>query len=84
VLHDATNGYGGLASLIFNKTPKDQVRLLTQVRHDFFQIPYDPDPNSFENQQYDSSGLRDIQRETDAIIAITWLHTFDPSTVLQA
>jgi hypothetical protein len=84
VLHDATNGYGGFASLIFNKTPKDQIRLLTQVRHDFFQIPYDPDPNSFENQQYDSSGLRDIQRETDAIMAITWLHTFDPSTVLQA
>jgi len=84
VLHDATNGYGGFASLIFNKTPKDQIRLLTQVRHDFFQIPYDPDPNSFENQQYDSSGLRDIQRETDAIMAITWLHTFDPATVLQA
>jgi hypothetical protein len=84
VLHDATNGYGGFASLIFNKSPKDQIRLLTQVRHDFFQIPYDPDPNSFENQQYDSSGLRDIQRETDAIMAITWLRTLDPSTVLQA
>ena len=84
VLHDATNGYGGFASLIFNKTPKDQLRLLAQVRHDFFQIPYDSNPNSFENQQYDSSGLRDTQQETDAVMAITWLHTFDPSTVLQA
>ena len=68
VHHDATNGYGGFASLIFNRTPKDQLRLVTQLRHDFFQIPYDPDPNDFENQQYDSSGLRDSQHETDAIV----------------
>jgi hypothetical protein len=84
VLHDATNGYGGFASLLFNKTPRDQVRYIAQVRHDFFQIPYDPEPNDFENQQYDSSGLRDIQRETDALTEITWLHTFNSSTVLQA
>ena len=83
VLHDATNGYGGFASFIYNRTPKDQLRLITQLRNDYFQIPYDPDPNSFENQQYDSSGLRDSQHETDAIVAFSWLHTFNPSTVLQ-
>ncbi len=83
VLHDATNGYGGFASLIYNRTPKDQFRLVTQLRNDFFQIPYDPDPNSFGNQQFDSSGLRDGQHETDAIVAFSWLHTFNPSTVLQ-
>ncbi len=82
-LHDATNGYGGFASLIYNRTPRDQFRLITQLRTDFFQIPYDPDPNSFENQQYDSSGLRDTQHENDGIAAFTWLHTFNPSTVLQ-
>jgi TonB dependent receptor/Carboxypeptidase regulatory-like domain/TonB-dependent Receptor Plug Domain len=81
--HDATNGYGGFASLIYNRTPKDQFRLVTQARDDFFQIPYDPDPNSFENQQFDSSGLRDAQHETDGIAALSWLHTFNPSTVLQ-
>ena len=59
VLHDAANGYGGFASLIYNRTPKDQLRLVTQLRQDYFQIPYDPNPASFENQQYDSSGLRD-------------------------
>ncbi len=42
VLHDATNGYGGFASLIYNRTPKDQFRLITQLRHDFFQIPIRP------------------------------------------
>jgi len=81
--HDAANGYGGFASFIYNRTPKDQFRLITQLRTDFFQIPYDPDPNSVENQQFDSSGLRDGQHETDAIAAFSWLHTFDPSTVLQ-
>jgi TonB dependent receptor/Carboxypeptidase regulatory-like domain/TonB-dependent Receptor Plug Domain len=83
VVHDATNGYGAFASFIYNLTPKDQLRLVTQARNDFFQIPYDPDPNSFENQQFDSSGLRDVQHETDGIAAISWLHTFNPSTVLQ-
>jgi hypothetical protein len=81
--HDATNGYGGFASFIYNRTPKDQFRLITQLRNDFFQIPYDPDPNSVENQQFDSSGLRDGQHETDGIAAFSWLHTFNPSTVLQ-
>jgi hypothetical protein len=83
IFHDAANGYGGFASFIYNRTPKDQFRLITQLRNDYFQIPYDPDPNSVENQQFDSSGLRDGQHETDGIAAISWLHTFNSSTVLQ-
>jgi outer membrane cobalamin receptor len=82
-LHDATNSYGGFASFIYNRTPKDQFRLITQLSSSYFQIPYDPDPDSFENQQFDSSGLRDSQRETDGIAALSWLYTFNPSTVLQ-
>jgi outer membrane cobalamin receptor len=83
VFHDAANGYGGFASLIYNRTPRDQFRLVTQLRNDYFQIPYDPNPNSFENQQFDSSGLRDGQHETDGLAAFSWLRTFNPSTVLQ-
>ena len=83
VHHDATNGYGGFASLLYNRTPKDQFRLITQLRKDFFQIPYDPNPESAENQQFDSSGLRDRQHETDGVVAASWLHTFNASTVLQ-
>lgn len=83
VLHDAANGYGGFGSLVYNRTPKDQLRLVSQIRADYFQIPYDPDPGSFENRQFDSSGLRDGQHETDALAAFTWLHTFRASTVLQ-
>ena len=83
VLHDAANGYGGFGSLIFNRTPADQLRWVAQARSDFFQIPYDPDPNSVENQQFDSSGLRDGQHEVDALSAFSWLHTFSRATVLQ-
>jgi len=88
VLHDATNGAGAFASLIYNKTPKDQLRLITQLRHDFFQIPYDPSATDFEAQQldppYGSSQLRDTQSETDSVAAFTFLHTFNPSLILQA
>ncbi|HZL27892.1 MAG TPA: TonB-dependent receptor [Acidobacteriaceae bacterium] len=82
-LHDATNSAGGFASFIYNRTPRDQFRLVTQLRADFFQIPYDPDPNSFGNQQYDSSGLRDAQHERDGVAAFSWIHTFNSTTVLQ-
>ena len=86
-LHDAANGYGGFASLLYNRTPRDQFRLVTQLRHDFFQIPYDPSTTDAEAQQFDppygSSQLRDVQHETDGLAALTWLHTFNTSTVLQ-
>jgi len=83
VLHDADNGYGGFASLIYNRTPKDQLRIVSLARQDFFQIPYDPNPTDFENLQYDSSGLRDVQHETDIADAFTYVHTFNSATVLQ-
>ncbi len=81
--HGAENGYGGFGSFTFNKDAKDQLRLLTQLRSDFFQIPYDPDPSDYENQLYNSSGLRDAQHETDGVVAFTWGHSFTPDTVLQ-
>ena len=81
--HDAANGFGGFSSLIYNRTPKDQLRLVTQLRSDYFQIPYDPNPQSPENLQYDSSHLRDAQHERDGLAAFTWAHTYGASLVLQ-
>ena len=43
--HDATNSQSGFLSVIRNQTANDQLRLDAQYRQDFFQIPYDPDPN---------------------------------------
>ena len=82
VVHDAVNGAGGFGSLIFNIDPSNQLRLITTLRRDYFQIPYDPFPNDIENNpasgQYSPSiGLRDGQHEADAGVLFTWVHTFD-------
>jgi hypothetical protein len=82
-LHDAANGQGGFTSLIYNQTPRDQLRIIGSSRTDFFQIPYDPDPNSFGNKQYNSSDLRDTQREIDSFVAFAWAHSFSPQTLLE-
>ena len=82
-VHDAANGVGGFASLLYNATPKDQLRSVVQLRKDYFQIPYDPVPASVENQIYNSSGLRDGQKETDGLATFTWAHTLNASTLLR-
>jgi TonB dependent receptor/Carboxypeptidase regulatory-like domain/TonB-dependent Receptor Plug Domain len=82
-VHDASNGYGGFASFVYNHDPANQLRLVTQLRTDYYQIPYDPNVNDWENQLYDSSGLRDGERETDSYAALTWLHTWNPTTLAQ-
>jgi TonB dependent receptor/Carboxypeptidase regulatory-like domain/TonB-dependent Receptor Plug Domain len=82
-VHDAANGYGGFASFIYNRDPANQMRLVTQLRTDYYQIPYDPDPDDWQNQLYDSSGLRDGEHETDSYAALTWVHNFNSSTLLQ-
>ena len=57
VFHDAANGYGGFASFIFNSDPKNQFRVVGSLRQDYFQIPYDPNPNSIGNQQLAQGGI---------------------------
>jgi hypothetical protein len=82
-VHDASNGYGGFASFVYNHDPANQLRLVTQLRTDYYQIPYDPNVNDFENQLYNSSGLRDGEHENDSYAALTWLHTWSPTTLAQ-
>ena len=86
VVHDAVNGVGGFGNFIFNVDPSNQLRLITSLRRDYYQIPYDPNPNDIENgsipangftPQYPSIGLRDSQTEADAGMLFTWLHTFN-------
>ncbi|MBT9329708.1 TonB-dependent receptor [Paracidobacterium acidisoli] len=82
-VHDAENGYGGFGSLIYNVNTANQMRLVSQLRTDYYQIPRDPDPDDWQNQLYPSSGLRDGEHETDGYVAFTWVHTFNPTTLLQ-
>src|SRR5579872_7402510 len=86
VVHDAENGYGGFGSLIFNVDPSNQLRLVTSLRRDYYQVPYDPNSNDIENgsipangfsPQYPSIGLRDSNRESDAVVNFSWVHTFN-------
>jgi hypothetical protein len=88
VVHDASNGYGGFASFIFNPSSSNQFRVVTSLRQDYYQIPYDPDPNSIGNQELvaagnpPSYGLRDSEREPDGYVIFSWVHTFNPNTLL--
>ena len=85
VVHDAANGFGGFGSFIFNVDPSNQLRLVTALRKDYYQIPYDPNFNDLESSlcpQCDSSGLRDGDREADALINASWVHTFNSKLLL--
>jgi hypothetical protein len=82
VVHDAENGFGGFASFIFNANPSNQLRWVTSLRQDYYQIPIDPNPNSSGNQVYPSYGLRDSEREPDGYVTFSWVHTFDPKLVM--
>ena len=80
IFHDATNSESGFVSLIRNQTPKDQLRLNAQFRNDYFQVPYDPNQDDWEqaSQYYESYGLRDGQSERDSFVIANWVHTFSP------
>jgi hypothetical protein len=91
VVHDAASGYGGFGSLIFNVNPFNQLRLVTSLRRDYYQIPYDPNPNDIENAaipdngfkaQYPTFGLRDGQHEGDAFVNFSLVHTFNSKALL--
>lgn len=73
-IHDLGDGYGGFASLFYNVTPRDQLRLVMSARADHVQIPNTPD------QQHD--GVRDIQNERDAFVNFSWVHTAGSGVLL--
>ena len=84
IFHDTTNSQSVFASVIRNQTPKDQIRLDTQYRQDYFQIPFDPDAGDYEctSDYYCSDGLRDGQTERDQFTIINWVHTFSPAALI--
>ena len=87
IYHDATNSESGFLSLIRNQTPKDQLRLNAQYRQDYFDIPYDPNPNDWEQAAPDgylSAGFRDAQTERDSFVIANWVHTFSPKALYSA
>ncbi len=98
VVNDAENGFGGFATFIFNRNAKSQYRVVTSLRRDYYQIPIDPNPNSSGNQILASQNespscsvnpntnqtqcLHDSEAEPDGYAIFSWVHTFNPSTLL--
>jgi len=74
ILHDQAAGLGGFGSIIFNQSPRDQLRLVTSLRGDHYQVP-----NS-EDQQ--TQGIRDVEDERDDLVNFSWLHTLGSGAIL--
>ena len=73
VIHDRGDGFGGFGSLIYNRSPKDQLRLVAAVRRDDYQIPNGPGDQA--------NGVRDMDQERDALLNVSWVHTAAPGLV---
>jgi outer membrane receptor protein involved in Fe transport len=74
LLHDRVWGLGGMTSLIYNRDANNQFRFIASVRGDDYQIPNDPDA--------EAAGVRDVERERDALGDFSWAHTFQPGLLL--
>jgi outer membrane receptor protein involved in Fe transport len=74
VLHDLAGGLGAFASLIYNASPADQLRLVVSGRGDRYQVPNAPDDQAV--------GTRDLQNERDTFVNFSWVHTSNNGTLL--
>ena len=74
VLHDRVWGLAGMATLIYNRDANNQFRFVTSLRRDDYQIPNDQDAAA--------AGIRDVERERDAVASFSWVHTFQPGLLL--
>src|SRR5438445_2989456 len=73
VFHDQPSSLSGFGSIIFNRDPADQLRLITSVRGDHYQVPIDPAA---------TPTLHDVENERDDFVNFTWLHTIGSGIVL--
>ena len=74
-LHNAGAGGSGFTSLVFNRTPADQLRFDGAFRADYYQVPNDPDEQA--------AGQRDREREQDGFGIFAWTHTFAPGLLAE-
>src|SRR2546429_4004578 len=51
VLHDRVWGLGGMATLIYNRDANNQLRFITSLRRDDYQIPNDPDGEAARSEE---------------------------------
>ncbi|HEY3883688.1 MAG TPA: TonB-dependent receptor [Vicinamibacterales bacterium] len=74
VLHDREEGGGGFASFVFNANPSNQLRIVTSLRRDNYQIPNDPDAQA--------AGMNDNEHEVDGFVTASWVRTYSTYATL--
>jgi outer membrane receptor protein involved in Fe transport len=72
-LHNLGSGVGAFTSLIFNRTPNDQLRFVGSARTDRYQVP--------NNAGDQAAGIRDREREQDTFGSFSWIHNAGPGMV---
>jgi outer membrane receptor protein involved in Fe transport len=73
-IHDQASGAGGFLSLMYNASPKDQLRWIASLREDHFQIP--------NTQDQQDAGIRDVDQERDYLLGFHWTHTFSEGVLM--
>src|SRR5260370_28030214 len=63
-----------MGTLLYHRDANKQFRVGTSLRRDDYQIPND--------QHAEAAGIRDIERERDALASFSWVHTFAPGLLL--
>lgn len=76
ILHDQAYGYGGFGNLIFKPDSNDQFRLMASFERDHYEVP-----NDLESQAH---GTRDLVRQGDGFVFLTWVRTVGPRFVVTA
>ena len=74
ILHDGAKTGSGFTSLLYNASPRDQLRFVGSFRADRNQVP-----NIVEQQ---ALGIEDNTRTTDGFSNFTWARTSDAGTLL--
>ncbi len=74
VIHDQDNGVGGFLSLLYNASPRDQVRWIVSLRKDHYAIPNDAPTQAL--------GIRDLDLESDDLVGFHWVHTAPGGLIL--
>ena len=74
VIHDQAIGVGGFLSLLYNASPRDQMRWIVSLRNDHYAIPNDADAQA--------AGIRDLDLERDYLMGFQWVHSASDGSIL--
>lgn len=74
-MHDGEHGVGSFVSLLYNSTPKDQLRWIFSTRNDNYQIP--------NTSEQGNAGISDQDIEKDDLVGFSWTHTFSENMLFR-